>query len=152
MSIRMTVAALQQAENVDLGVSDWVDVTQEQVDAFADATGDHQWIHVDRERAERGPFGGTIAHGYLTLSMLPVLMQQLLTVTDSAMGINYGLDRLRLTSPVPVGSKIRARGKLLDASPKAGGVLFRVEVAVEVQGADRPALVATNLSLVYPSR
>ncbi len=149
MTVRMTVAELEQAANVDLGVSDWVVVTQEQVDAFAEATGDHQWIHVDRERAARGPFGGTIAHGYLTLSLLPVLMKQLLKVTDSTMGINYGLDRLRLTAPVPVGSKVRARGKLLDAQPKAGGVLYRVEVEVEVEGSDRPALVATILSLVY---
>ncbi len=149
MTVRVTVAELEQAENVDLGVTDWVVVTQEQVDAFADATGDHQWIHVDRERAAQGPFGGTIAHGFLTLSMLPALMQQLLTVTDVTMGINYGLDRLRLTSPVPVGSKIRARGKLLDTQPKAGGVLYRVEVQVEVEGLDRPALVATSLTLVY---
>ncbi|MFW6091666.1 MAG: MaoC family dehydratase, partial [Actinomycetota bacterium] len=99
--------------------------------------------------AAQGPFGGTIAHGYLTLSMLPALMQQLLTVTDVTMGINYGLDRLRLTAPVPVGSKIRARGKLLDTEPKAGGVLYRVEVQVEVEGSDRPALVATSLTLVY---
>lgn len=149
MTVRMTVAELEQAEDVDLGASDWVVVTQEQVDAFAEATGDHQWIHVDRERAAQGPFGGTIAHGYLTTSMLPVLMQQLLKVTDSTMGINYGLDRLRLTSPVPVGSKVRARARLRDAQRKAGGVLYRVDVEVEVEGSDRSAPVATSLSLVY---
>jgi acyl dehydratase len=145
----MTVAELEQARDVDLGASDWVVVTQEQVDLFAEATGDHQWIHVDRERAAQGPFGGTIAHGYLTLSMLPALMAQLLEITDSAMGVNYGLDRLRMTAPVPVGSKIRVRGRLLDATGKSGGVLYRVEMDVELEGNDRPALVATGLYLVH---
>ena len=145
----MTVAELEQARDVDLGASDWVVVTQEQVDLFAEATGDHQWIHVDRERAAQGPFGGTIAHGYLTVSMLPALMAQLLEITDSAMGVNYGLDRLRMTAPVPVGSKIRVRGRLLDATGKSGGVLYRVEMDVELEGNDRPALVATGLYLVH---
>jgi acyl dehydratase len=149
VTVRMTVAELEQARDLDLGVSDWVVVTQEQVDMFAQATGDHQWIHVDRERAGRGPFGGTIAHGYLTLSMLPALVAQLLDVTDSAMGVNYGLDRLRLTGPVPVGSKIRVRGQLLDSTSKSGGVLYRVEMEVEIEGGKRPALVATGLYLVY---
>lgn len=150
MTVRMTLAELEQAHDVDLGATDWVEVTQQQVDRFADATGDHQWIHVDRERAADGPFRGTIAHGYLTLSMLPVLMAQLLQISDSSMGVNYGLDRLRLTAPVPVGGKIRARGTLLDATARSGGVLYRVEMQVEVQGGDRPALVATGLFLVYP--
>jgi acyl dehydratase len=145
----MTVAELEQARDVDLGATDWVVVTQEQVDLFAEATGDHQWIHVDRKRATQGPFGGTIAHGYLTLSMLPALMTQLLEITDTAMGVNYGLDRLRMTAPVPVGSKIRVRGRLLDATRRSGGVLYRVEMDVEVEGGDRPALVATGLYLVY---
>jgi len=149
VTVRMTVAELEQARDLDLGATDWVVVTQEQVDLFAEATGDHQWIHVDRERAAQGPFGGTIAHGYLTLSKLPALMAQLLQITDSAMGVNYGLDRLRMTAPVPVGSKIRVRGRLLDATGKSGGVLYRVEMDVEVEGNDRPALVATGLYLVY---
>jgi acyl dehydratase len=152
VTVRMTVAELEQAHDVDLGATDWVEITQQQVDRFADATGDHQWIHVDRERAANGPFGGTIAHGYLTLSMLPALMARLLDITDSAMGVNYGLDRLRLTAPVPVGSKIRARGRLLDATSKSTGVLYRVEMKVEIEGGDRPALVATGLYLVYPQR
>jgi acyl dehydratase len=152
VTVRMTVAELEQAHDVDLGATDWVEVTQQQVDRFADATGDHQWIHVDRERAADGPFGGTIAHGYLTLSMLPALMARLLEITDSAMGVNYGLDRLRLTAPVPVGGKIRARGRLLDATSKSTGVLYRVEMKVEIEGGDRPALVATGLYLVYPQR
>ena len=150
MTVRMTLAELEQAQDVDLGATDWVEVTQQQVDRFADATGDHQWIHVDRDRAADGPFRGTIAHGYLTLSMLPVLMAQLLQISDSSMGVNYGLDRLRLTGPVPVGGKIRARGTLLDATARSGGVLYRVEMQIEVQGGDRPALVATGLFLVYP--
>jgi acyl dehydratase len=149
VTVRMTVAELEQAHDLDLGASDWVVVTQEQVDLFAEATGDHQWIHVDRERAAQGPFGGPIAHGYLTLSMLPALMAQLLEITDSAMGVNYGLDRLRMTAPVPVGSKIRVRGRLLDATGKSGGVLYRVEMDVELEGNDRPALVATGLYLVH---
>lgn len=152
MTVRMTVAELEQAHDVDLGATDWVEVTQQQVDRFADATGDHQWIHVDRERAADGPFGGTIAHGYLTLSMLPALIARLLEITDSAMGVNYGLDRLRLTAPVPVGSKIRARGRLLDATSKSTGVLYRVEMEVEIEGGDRPALIAIGLYLVYPQR
>lgn len=149
MAATMTFDELREARDVDLGHGEWLEVTQEMIDLFADATGDHQWIHVDRERAAEGPFGQTIAHGYLTVSLLPRLMRGLVGV-EASMGVNYGSDKMRLTAPVPAGSRIRAHGKLLDAQDKAGGVLYRVEVTVEVEGGDRPALVGTVLSLVYP--
>src|SRR3989440_10830602 len=106
----------------DLGASDWIDITQERVNGFADATGDHQWIHVDPERAKDGPFGGTIAHGYLTMSLGPVLLPQVVTVTGFSMALNYGLNKLRFPAPVPVGSKVRLSADLLDVEDVAGGV------------------------------
>jgi acyl dehydratase len=145
----MTMAELGEAKELDLGVSGWVEVTQEMIDRFAEATGDHQWIHVDPERAAEGPFGRTIAHGYLTLSLLPVLLGDLLQVTDATMGVNYGLDRLRLTSPVKVGARVRSRAMLRATEPKAGGLLVRLDVTVEIEGEDRPALVAEVLLLRY---
>ena len=149
MPATFTIADLEQATDVDLGVSEWHEVTQEQINRFADATDDHQWIHVDRERAAAGPFGTTIAHGYLTLSLLPALVGSLYEVSDRTMGINYGADRVRLTAPVPSGSRIRARARILDAQRKGGGVLIRTEATVEIDGSDKPALVATVLSLVF---
>jgi acyl dehydratase len=133
----------------EVGVSDWHDVTQEEIDAFADATGDHQWIHVDRERAAAGPFGGTIAHGYLTLSMLPALMSEVMTVADARMGINYGIERIRFTAPVPVGSEVRLHAKLASAERRGEGVLYRVGVQVEIRGQDKPACVGEVLYLVF---
>lgn len=150
MAVTMTLEELERASDVDLGSSSWVEVTQEMIDTFADATLDHQWIHVDRERAAAGPFGGTIAHGFLTVSLLPALVGELITVSDSTMGVNYGMDRLRLTSPVKAGSRIRATGRLVDAEAKAGGVLMRIEVTIEIEGGERPALVCTSLLLRYP--
>ena len=149
MAVTMTMAELAEGRDVDLGVSDWLEVTQAMIDGFADATLDHQWIHVDAQRAAEGPFGTTIAHGYLTLSLLPVLVGGLLEVPDAAMGVNYGLDRLRLTAPVTSGARVRARAHLTDTEPKGGGLLCRVEVTVEIEGQDRPALIATTLSLRY---
>jgi acyl dehydratase len=129
----------------ELGHSEWHDVTQERVDAFADVTGDHQWIHVDRERAAAGPFGGTIAHGYLTLSLLPALMGEVWRVDGVRMGINYGLNRVRFPSPVPVGSRVRAVGRLKEVTPVDGGVQAVVEATVEVDGASKPACVAETV-------
>jgi acyl dehydratase len=140
-------------ENVgkDLGTSDWLEVTQDRINTFADATGDHQWIHVDAERAKDGPFGSTIAHGYLTLSLVNFFLPQIVTVENISMGVNYGLDRVRFTSPVPVGSKIRARGQLTKADAmKGGAVQCVVRVTVEVEGSERPACIADTISRFFP--
>ena len=135
----------------EVGVSDWIEVTQERINQFAQATGDHQWIHVDLERAREGPFGTPIAHGFLTLSMLPSFFESAFTVRQSDMGVNYGLNRVRFTSPVPVGSRLRARMKLLAMEPIDNkGVQMRWEVRVECDGADKPACIAESLSRRYP--
>lgn len=149
MATHMTVDELRQAGEVDLGVSDWFAIDQTRIDRFADATDDHQWIHTDPERAAQGPFGGTVAHGYLTLSLIPGLLGRMLILDDARMLVNYGIDKLRLTSPVPTGSRVRARARLLDAQSKGDGVLHRVEVTMEIEGSDRPALVGTMLYLAY---
>jgi acyl dehydratase len=145
------VAGVQALVGEHLGFSEWVTVTQEQVDAFADATGDHQWIHVDVERARaESPFGGPIAHGYLTLSLAPVLTAQILEVTGFRMAVNYGLDRVRFPSPVPVGSRVRASAVLEEATLLEGGALHvRMVVTLEVEGAEKPCCVATVLSRRY---
>jgi acyl dehydratase len=125
-------------------------VTQEQIDKFADATGDHQWIHVDVERAKKEmPGGRTIAHGYLTLSLIPMLAAQIMRVSGVSRGINYGSNKVRFTNMVPVGSRVRARQKLLSVEPKGGGVQLTNEVTIEIEGQDRPACVAETIGLVY---
>ncbi|MCU1488332.1 MAG: MaoC family dehydratase [Actinomycetia bacterium] len=129
----------------ELGTSDWLEITQERVNTFADATGDHQWIHVDPERAKDGPFGGTIAHGYLTMSLGPVLLPQVVTVTGFSMALNYGLDKLRFPSPVPVGSKLRLSAKLLAVDDVKGGVQTTYELTFQVDGSEKPACVAQAL-------
>src|SRR4051794_41270024 len=127
-----------------IGYSDFIEITQEQVNLFADATGDHQWIHVDPERAKKeSPFGGPIAHGYLTLSLLPMLMPQILEVRGFRMGVNYGTEKVRFPSPVPVGSRIRAGATLDSATPIEGGVQMNLGVTVEIEGGTKPAMVAT---------
>jgi len=133
----------------ELGVGDWHTVTQEQINTFAEATGDHQWIHVDEERAKAGPFGQTIAHGYLTLSLIPTLGGGSLGIDGVKMGVNYGLDRVRFISPVPAGAKVRARRKLLDVKEGEGFVQLKTEVTVEVEGQNKPACVAETLSRAY---
>ena len=125
-----------------LGQSDWHTVTQEQVNLFADATGDHQWIHVDPDRAKDGPFGGTIAHGYLTLSLLPGLVAEIYTVEGIRMGLNYGANKVRFPAPVPVGSRIRASAELVEFTPAPTGSQAVVRVTVEMEGAAKPACVA----------
>ena len=133
-----------------LGYSDWVTITQEQVNQFADATGDHQWIHVDPERAAKeSPFGGPIAHGYLTLSLLPMLVPQIVEITGFRMGVNYGTEKVRFPSPVPVGSRVRAGATLDSATPIDGGVQVDVTVTIEVEGQPKPAMVATTVSRRY---
>ncbi len=133
----------------EIGVGDWHEVTQDQINKFADATGDHQWIHVDVERAKQGPFGGPIAHGYLTLSLIPTLGGGGLPISGAKMGVNYGLDKVRFPAPVPAGSKVRARRKLVDVTEGEGFVQLKVEVTVEVEGKNRPACVAETLSRAY---
>jgi acyl dehydratase len=133
----------------EIGVGDWHEVTQDQINKFADATGDHQWIHVDVERAKEGPFGGPIAHGYLTLSLIPTLGGGGLPISGAKMGVNYGLDRVRFPAPVPAGSRVRARRKLVDVTEGEGFVQLKVEVTVEIEGKNRPACVAETLSRAY---
>lgn len=144
------VDELRAAVGSTLGTSDWVTIDQEQINLFADATGDHQWIHVDEERAKAGPFGTTIAHGFLTLSLLPALIKQAYRVDHVTMGVNYGLNKVRFTAPVPVGSKVRGVVELVDASDVAGGaVQLTTKVTVEIEGSERPALVAEWLLRQY---
>jgi acyl dehydratase len=146
-------AELQQAVGQTLGESEWLEVTQERVNLFADATDDHQWIHVDPARAKAGPFGAPIAHGYLTLSLVSRFLPEIVVVKGIAMGVNYGVDKVRFPSPVRVGARIRGRGELVEAeAQKDGSVQAKVRVTVEVEGQAKPACVAETLSRFYPAR
>jgi acyl dehydratase len=149
MTTTLTLQELEQAGERDLGATDWVTLDQERINQFAEATDDHQWIHVDPDMAAKGPFGGTIAHGYLSLSLLPGLMPSVLTVEDARMGINYGIDRVRFTAPVPVGSQVRVKARLLSAERRGEGVLYKLGVEVEIKDAEKPALVGEVLYLVF---
>lgn len=131
-----------------VGYSDWMEITQNRIDAFADATGDHQWIHVDPVRAAQGPYGATIAHGYLTLSLLPVLGAEVMEIRGFRMMINYGVDKVRFPAPVPVGSRIRAGIELTSLQRRASGVQLGSLVTVEVEGSDRPAVVAETVRMM----
>ncbi|MCZ2813357.1 MULTISPECIES: MaoC family dehydratase [unclassified Modestobacter] len=145
-----TIAELPSLKGQELGTSDWYEVTQEAVNLFADATNDHQWIHVDVERAKaESPFGGPIAHGYLTLSLLVPLVSQTYTVTDAKMGVNYGLNKVRFPAPVPVGSKVRARVTLKDVEEIAGGLQNTVTVTIEREGGDKPVCIAEWVTRTY---
>jgi len=137
----LTLAELEQAGERDLGATEWHTIDQRMIDLFAEATGDHQWIHVDPPRAAEGPFGTTVAHGYLTLSLLPRLMSELISVSDASMGINYGTEKLRFTSPVPSGSRVRLHAKLVRAERRGNGVVYTVAVQVEIDDQEKPALV-----------
>jgi len=141
MTATMTLTELEQAGEVELGTSDWHTIDQQRVNLFADATDDHQWIHVDPEAAAKGPFGGTVAHGYLTLSLVPLLLSEMMSLSDAQIGLNYGTEKIRFTSPVPVGSRIRLRAKLLKAERRGPSVIYHVGVQVEIEGRDKPALV-----------
>jgi acyl dehydratase len=136
---------IRAQEGADLGHTDWMEITQERVNTFADATGDHQWIHVDPERAKTGPFGAPIAHGYLTLSLLIPLWSELLQVEEVDMAINYGLNKVRFPHPVPVGSKIRAAGRVAGVKDIKGGVEVTVDLSVEIEGVDKPACAAQGI-------
>jgi acyl dehydratase len=144
------ISGLRDLVGQHLGYSDYVEITQEQVNLFAEATGDHQWIHVDVERARReSPFGGPIAHGYLTLSIGPRLLPQVVRVEGVKLGVNYGSNKVRFPSPVPVGAKLRAGAELVDVTDVTGGVQVTMRVTFECQGADKPACVAENLVRYY---
>ena len=145
----LTIAELEQAGELDLGASDWTTLDQGRIERFAEATHDHQWIHVDPELAKQGPFGTTVAHGYLQLSLLPYLLSQVLSVTDSRIGINYGIDKIRFTSPVPSGSEVRVKARLLGSERRGEGVRYRVGVELEVKGADKPGFVGEVVYLVF---
>jgi len=140
---------LKAKQGEHLGYSDYVEITQEQVNLFADATGDHQWIHVDPERAKAGPFGGPIAHGYLTLSLAPALLPQILIVGGISMGVNYGCGKVRFPSPVPVGAKLRLGAKLVAVEDVAGGAQGTMELSFEIEGAAKPSCVAEVLFRYY---
>ena len=140
---------LHMLAGVDLGPSDWLEITQDRINTFADATDDHQWIHVDRERAGTGPFGSTIAHGYLSLALIIPLWTQILRVDGIGMAVNYGLNRVRFSSPVPVDSQIRLHAHVVAAEEVRDGVQLTVEFTVEVRGADKPALVAEAVYRYY---
>jgi len=140
---------LQALVGQPLGTSEWITVDQARIDAFADATLDRQWIHIDAERAAQGPFGTTIAHGFLTLSLLPAFFASAFEIGDTRMGVNYGLNRVRFTAPVPAGSRLRANFKLLAYEPLDGGAQLVTEVTVEREGAERPACVAEAVTRRY---
>jgi acyl dehydratase len=141
-------ADLESIVGQEVGVSAWHEITQTQVNKFAEATGDHQWIHVDVERATR-EIGGPIAHGYLTLSLLPMLSAQVLKVEGVQRGINFGSNKVRLTNMVPVGSRVRLKQKCLSVEPRAGGKQVTMESTIEIEGKDRPACVAESIGIIY---
>ncbi len=149
MTIYPHLSDLQPLVGQALGSSDWILVDQQRIDLFAQATGDHQWIHVDPERAASGPFGTTIAHGFLTLSLLPEMGASAFGIDDVRMGINYGLNRVRFTGPVPVGSRVRGHFKLLAYEVIDGGAQLTVEVRMEREGVDKPVCIAESLSRRY---
>jgi len=144
-----TLHSLQQRVGEELAVGDWVTVDQATIDKFAEATGDHQWIHVDAERAKKGPFGTTVAHGFLTLSLLPRLAESAITIDDVRMSVNYGLNRVRFPAPVPSGSRLRAHMKLVGYEPIDGGAQLVMEVTMEREGGDKPVCVAETVSRRY---
>ena len=151
MKTFQTLKELQTLVGQEVAVSDWLTITQEQVNQFAQATGDHQWIHVDVEKARAGPFGSTIAHGFLTLSLLPRFFESSVHVIESRMGVNYGLNKVRFIAPVPVGSRLRARMKLLQCEPiDNNGKQMTWEVTVEREGSSKPVCVAESIARRYP--
>jgi acyl dehydratase len=143
------MAGLRELAGQHAGFTEWQTMEQDRVNRFADATDDHQWIHVDVERAKESPFGGTIAHGYLTLSLVAPIMGELVKVTDSSTGINYGLDRVRFPAPLPVGARWRGGAELLEVSEIPGGLQMKVRVTIEVERSEKPAMVADSLVRLY---
>ncbi|EEB80419.1 putative MaoC like domain protein [marine gamma proteobacterium HTCC2148] len=143
-------ADLLGAVGQHLGYSDWVEIDQQRINLFADATGDHQWIHVDPVKAAEGPFGKTIAHGYLTLSLANLFLPQIMEVRNTSMGVNYGCEKVRFPSAVPVGSNVRGGGEVISAEEVKGGVQVVVRMTIEVEGSDRPACVIDTISRFFP--
>ena len=142
--------ALLGAVGQHLGYSDWLEIDQQRIDLFAEATGDHQWIHVDPDRAASGPFGKTIAHGYLTLSLANLFLPQIMEVRNTSMGVNYGCEKVRFPAAVPVGSRIRGGGEVVSAEAVKGGVQVVVRMTIEIEGSDRPACVIDTISRFFP--
>lgn len=143
-------SALLSAAGQHLGYSDWLVIDQQRINQFADATGDHQWIHVDAERAAQGPYGKTIAHGYLTLSLANLFLPQIMTVRNASMGVNYGCEKVRFPAAVPVGSRVRGGGEVLSAAEIKGGVQVVVRMTIDIEGSDRPACVIDTISRFFP--
>lgn len=137
---------LQASVGKELGTTDWLEITQARIDQFAEATGDHQWIHVDPERAKSGPFGATIAHGYLTMSLSNYFLPQIVEVRGVSMGINYGVDKVRFPNPVRVGARVRGRAQLAGVEPIKGGVQAKIVITIDIEGQDKPACVIESLS------
>jgi acyl dehydratase len=151
MKIFQTLSELPPLVGQELVVSDWITVTQEQVNLFAQATGDHQWIHVDVERAKAGPFGAPIAHGFFTLSLLPRFFESSVRIEETRLGVNYGLNKVRFIAPVPVGSRLRARMKLLACDPiDSNGMQMTWEVTTEREGSTKPVCIAESIARHYP--
>ena len=149
MTTTLSKDDLEGARDLDLGTSDWTTIEQAQIQKFAEATHDHQWIHVDPDMAKQGPFGTTIAHGYLSLSLLPFLLSQVLNVSDAVMGVNYGIEKVRFTGPVPSGSDVRLKARLVSAERRGEGVRYVVAVEIEVRDQEKPALVGEVVYLVF---
>ncbi|MEV6252614.1 MaoC family dehydratase [Nocardia sp. NPDC051911] len=150
MKVFQGLAEMEKAIGTHLGYSDWYTVTQEQIDRFADATGDHQWIHVDPVKAATGPFGTTVAHGFLTLSLIPMLSRQIYRVEGLSMGVNYGANKVRFPAPVPVGSRLRAGVELLSLAPANLGFQAVSRVTIDIDGAAKPACVAETVAVLVP--
>ncbi|MBF6476088.1 MULTISPECIES: MaoC family dehydratase [Nocardia] len=148
MRVFATLDELTAAVGDVVGITNWLTITQQQIDRFAEATGDHQWIHTDPQRAARGPFGATIAHGYLTLSLIPYFSERLFSMEGARMGVNYGTGKVRFPAPVPVGSRLRDRAELLDVSELPDGARLTMRHTIEIEGALKPACVAETLALV----
>ena len=144
-----SIAEIADCVGEEIGVSDWFEIDQDRINDFADATGDHQWIHIDQDRTESDIGMPTIAHGFLTLSLVPILSSQISTIKSVTRGINYGTNKVRFTNMVPVNSKVRAKSKLIEAKSKAGGMQLTSEISIEIQGQDRPAMVAETVSIVF---
>ena len=143
-------ADLFQAQGQHLGYSDWLEIDQQRINLFADATGDHQWIHVDPDKAAGGPFGKTIAHGYLTLSLANLFLPQIMEVRNTSMGVNYGCEKVRFPAAVPVGSRIRGGGEVISVEEVKGGVQVVVRMTIEIEGSDRPACIIDTISRFFP--
>ena len=144
-----TIAELEPLVGQEIATSEWITVTQERIQLFADATGDHQWIHLDRERAAAGPFGTTIAHGFFTLSLLPQMSASAFEVRGTRMGVNYGLNKVRFPAPVPSGSRLRGRFKLIGYEPLEGGAQITMQVTMEREGFDKPVCIAESIGRRY---